>query len=334
MKKQIIKIASLTALATLITACGTTPKIALPTAPITNIPALSTWSDDKANSENLQILVTSTKHKSDLFVSNVENIINTSGSETVDRNLAKGLQKEIEFAQQNAGAKAKPYTGEQVADFVIIADVTSVGWSSEYEPARSWTDKDGKSHTSAPYCSYKASAKGTLTIRSLPSMERVSYQQLEGSDISTQDNPASRSCDVKSYALGAMNSAVNDLMVQGTDEYQNLVKFVGAQGNIVGARTAEGRTYFETTLGRTKGAKAKLDVKIYQLIDGDLIEIAEGELLDDKNVLQKRSFVYVDEDVVPAIKKGMIVKASGGCEGMFGCLDTIVKDAKTGLGNL
>ena len=255
-----------------------------------------------------------------LFSTKVTQLVTSSGSEVIDRSQAVRLQKEIELKLMSGDYK--PYEGPSVADYVIISTITGTSSSSQYTKRSSYVS-DGKTIVSPAYCNYYGKADGQVEIRLLPTLERLGIVTVKGNNNIKIEGHSSR-CSDRNALSNAVVGAINGTLNKGEDNYMNLVKFVGSQGMVIGARKHDGKIYFETNLGRIHGAKKEAKVKIYQIMDGELIEVAEGQMLGDKNILQKRSFFTLDnKSDLPNIKQGMIVKLSGDCSSTWGCFSNI-----------
>lgn len=306
-----------------ITACGSTAPTALPTYPDFNIPALPGAPIDAANVQSNKLLV-APGVKSDvpsfiqsMFVDNMTAFVNESGSEVIDRQLAQRFIDEIQL-KENLSETYEAYQGPVEAKFLIIPTITDYSWSSEYEKADSRKNKDGETIRYPAECDYTGKVKGNVQIRALPSMKQIISVNLTGRESGSKENPPSKKCDETSMINGAIKGAIADLLVKGDDDYITLSKYVSSQGMITGAKKAEGEIYFETNLGRLHGAKEEAAVAIYQEIDGELVKIATGEMVDKDNVFNSKSYIKVEGDSVERIKRGMIVMLSGECTG-FGC---------------
>ncbi|MDY6926284.1 MAG: hypothetical protein SWN10_04225 [Pseudomonadota bacterium] len=314
-----------------ITACGSTAPTALPTYPDVSIPALPGAPTDAGSVKSNKLLVAPGVKSNvpsfiqNMFVDNVNTFVTESGSEVIDRQLAQRFIDEIQL-KENLSESYDAYEGPVEAKFVIIPTITDYSWSSEYEKAESRKNKDGERVHYPAECDYTGKVKGNLQIRALPSMKQILSLNLTGRESGSKENPPSRKCDEQSMINGAIKGAIADLLVKGNSDYVTLSKYVSSQGMITGAKKAEGDIYFETNLGRLNGAKEEAAVAIYQEIDGELVKIASGEMVDKDNVFNNKSYIKVDEDLVPRIKRGMIVMLSGECTG-FGCKwDRTLKD--------
>jgi hypothetical protein len=330
--KKSIKTIVLVASSIMAVGCGsTTPP--MPTLADVNIPSIDGYMGDKFDIKNSKIIVAPgvkfdiPEHMQTRFAGEITTIIVDSGSEVIDRKMASRFIDEIQL-KENLSEGYRAYEGPVEAKFAVIPTITDISYGGEYEKSYTTTSKKGKSTHHAAECDYSATAKANVQIRELPSMKQIMSFNVEGRSTSSKENPPSRSCKESSMYNGVIAGAIGDLLEKGDDNYITLSKYVGSQGVITGAKTFGGDLYFETNLGRLHGAKEEAQVAIYQDIDGELVLIAEGEMMDAKNVLRKKSYIEVDSDVAPMLKKGMIVMLSGKCAGYICSMNSAIKSIR------
>lgn len=301
-----------------LSACGTTKApTGLPTYPDVNIGALPGTPSDLTSIENSKFLVApGTKdgipsYIQGLFTDSIRELIIDSGSEVIDRQMAQRFIDEIQL-KENLSENYEAYEGPVEAKFLIIPTITQYSWGSEYE--KSYTSESTRYPAE---CDYTGRAKANLQIRELPSMKQVLSVNLANTKTGSQENPSSRSCDEQGMVNGVIKGAISKLLEKGDEEYTTISQYVGSQGMITGAKGAGGKVYFETNLGRLHGAKAEAAVAIYQRMDGELVKIASGQMVDKDNIYKKKAFITVEEENQARIKRGMIVMLSGECTGMI-----------------
>lgn len=317
----------------LLAGCPSTPKsdVSLITTPTVSIPMVDGFSEsDIQYSSNNVIVAPGLKQGisaeyQQKFADAVTKLVTSAGSEVVDRNLASRFIDEIHLKESMSDDDFTPYEGPLDAKYVVIPTLTNVTYSGEYQKART-SSSDGKTYHHPAECDYKGNIQATIDIRELPSMKRLTTVDLNNSETASIENPPRRSCDDENIVRGVLRNAAVGALTKGTDNYMTLTKFLGAQGVVTGAKRYDNKLYFETNLGRTSGAKPGDKVKVYMEIEGELAEVASGTLLDDKNVLQKKSYFLVDEDAQSAsVKRGMKVMLSGDCTGLA-CTKAWIKD--------
>lgn len=327
--KSSIKTIALTAISVVVIGCGSTLP-PLPTLPSVNLTSIDGFSEQdlKVNSNNI---IVAPGIKSDIpefvqgyFANEMTTIIIDSGSEVIDRKLASRFIDEIQL-KENLSENYNAYQGPVEAKFVVIPTVTDMSFGGEYEKSYTTKNKKGETKRHPAECDYSAKVKGNIQIRELPSMRQVVSFNVKGRSSSSKENPPSSSCKEQSMYNGVVAGAIADLLEKGDDDYMTLSKYVGSRGLITGAKAYNGKLYFETNLGRLNGAKEDAPIAIYQMIDGEMVMIAEGEMMGAKNVFSKKSYVEVDSDVAPLIKRGMIVMLSGKCESYICSLNSSIK---------
>ena len=324
--KNSIKTLALTAISVVVIGCGATLP-PLPTLPSVNLASIDGFSDQDLKVKNNNIIV-APGMKSNIpefvqgyFANEITTIIVDSGSEVIDRRMAARFIDEIQL-KENLSENYNAYQGPVEAKFVVIPTITDMSFGGEYEKAYTSKNKKGESTHHPAECDYSAKVKGNVQIRELPSMKQIVSFNVQGSSSNSKENPPSRSCEKQVMYNGVVAGAVADLLEKGESDYVTLSKYVGSRGLITGAKAFNGELYFETNLGRIHGAKEDAQIAIYQIIDDEMVMIGEGEMMDAKNVLSKKSYIQVDSDVAPLIKKGMIIMLSGKCEGYFCSLKT------------
>jgi hypothetical protein len=326
-----IKTMALVATSVLAVSCGSTQP-PMPTLPSVNIGSIDGYEGNGSDIKNSKIIVApgvKSNISADMqtrFASEITTIIVDSGSEVIDRKMASRFIDEIQL-KENLSENYRAYEGPVEAKFAVIPTVTDISYGGEYKKARSSEDKKGKKYYHAAKCDYSAKTKANVQIRELPSMKQIMSFNVESSSSSSKENPPSSSCKEASMYNGVIAGAISELLEKGDDDYVTLSKYVGSQGVITGAKSFGGDLYFETNLGRLHGAKEEAQVAIYQSIDGELVLIAEGEMMDAKNVLRKKSYIEVDSDMAPMLKKGMIVMLSGKCVGYMCSMKSAIKSA-------
>lgn len=328
--KTSIRNLTLSALTLTVIGCGTT-EVSMPTLAPVSIPAISGFNSSASDINNSKLLVAAGS-KSDVpahfqtsFSDAIKEIVMESGSEVIDRNMANRFIKEIQL-KESLSEDYQAYEGPVEARFAIIPTITNYSYSSEYEKSHS-----SKGNSYPAECDYKGSATGTVQIRELPSMKQLFSVNVSSKEYSSQENPRSRSCDDNGMIVGVINKAIKSLLVKGHEDYTSLSKYVGSQGVITGARSHGGDMYFETNLGRLHGAKEEAQVAVYQHIDGELVLIAEGEMMESRNVLQRKAYFEVDKELAPTLKRGMIVMLSGKCAGIICSMNSKMKSLSKSL---
>jgi len=317
--KYSIKTIILTAISIVAVGCGSTLP-ALPTLPSVNLASIDGTSDKGFKVKSNNIIVAPgiksniPEYAQNLFTSEVTTIIIDSGSQVIDRRMAARFIDEIQL-KENLSENYQAYEGPVEAKFLVIPTITDISYGGEYEKPYTSKNKKGKSTHHPAECGYAAKAKANVQIRELPSMKQIVSFNLMGNSSSRKENPPNRSCEEQNMYNGVVAGAISDLLEKGDDDYVTLTKYLGSQGLITGAKSFNGKLYFETNLGRSHGAKEEAQVAIYQMIDGEMVMIGEGEMVDARNVLSKKSYIKVDSDIAHLIKKGMSVMLSGKCSG-------------------
>ena len=327
---KLIKTIVLVATSVIGVGCVSTNKPSVALFPPTNIDSIPDYKDDKYYVENRKILVVPglksniSEYIQKKFETEIITIIIESGSEVIDRKMASRFIDEIQL-KENISENYQAYEGPVEAKFVVIPTIIDISYSGEYEKSYTTKNKKGETVRHNDECDYSAKAKANVQIRELPSMKQIISFNVEGHSSTRKENPSSRSCKESSMHNVVIAGAISNLLEKGEDDYITFNKYVGSQGIITGARSFDGDLYFETSLGRLHGAKEKAPVAIYQNIDGELILVAEGEMMGANNVLRKKSYIEVDKNVAPMLKKGMTVMLSGKCVGYMCAINSTLR---------
>ena len=298
-----------------LTACGSVP----PLLPAQKVQLSGNGDDLKTSNMKIFLIEGENRNISSALQFNFRDIVadtvNASGSEVLDRELAQKIFGEIDFSSMNSEGSDE-YTGPESANFLMISTLKRSTAYGNYVSRSSWTDKKGKTHVTPAYCKYSGNVSGKVEIRKLPSMKRVNIVDISGS-ASFQDVNGNRSCNKRGMISGITDSALQQTLRKGNEQYKMITQHVGANAYVTGARKHDGKIYLETNLGRMLGAKKKIKVNIYQLIEGEIVEVATANFLDNNNIYAERAFLKIDQDDFPRIKRGMIVKLSGDGGGFF-----------------
>ncbi len=224
-----------------------------------------------------------------------------------ERELTDSVKKEIQFS---SAMTDESYNGPKEASKAALVTIDAVTVGSNYTPRKSWTDKKGKYHTSDAYCSYKLEFSGKVEIKKLPEMELVQQFSIQDDTIQTQSNPSSSSCRLTDGIVGGLLiESFNDSINYG-DQVNGLNTLLAPRHQVTGAFELNGNIFFETNIGLSNGAKDNRKVSLYKELDGQLLQIGEGEFVDTKYADQNSSFIAIDKDLHALIKVGTIVKLS------------------------
>jgi hypothetical protein len=253
--------------------------------------------------------------------------ITETGSEIVDRNMAKQLEKELQLAEMHGKAS---YEGPKVADYAITGAISTATISSSFAEAYSWTDKNGQVYVTPASCTYTGSISGTLKIYSMiPSlryMESVSLNDRYSTSQETRDS----SCPLNAtQQQGLVSEAARSAVKSARIAVQN---FFAPKAYILEAKPQNGQTIFKLSAGRASGFKEGEDLSIYTRkvsrhpITGDEtvedVEIIEGEI--SATIGDNYAWIVVDDpDAANRVRLGDFIKVRysiGFLEGLGGLL--------------
>jgi hypothetical protein len=247
------------------------------------------------------------------IATSLEKHIAVTGSEIVDRNIAKKLRKEIQLAEMKGGST---YKGPNIADYAITGTVSAANVGSRFTEARRWEDKKGKIHESPAKCTYTAEVSANMRIYKLPALSFSKAITLEDS-VSVSEESRNSNCP---FSIAAQESlvrqAASDSAEDARIEFQN---YFAPKAYVLERRTKEDVSIFKISQGNNLGFTADSDIEIYHLEEStnpltkktttEEYSVSEGTI--SNQVGKSHAWVVVDDQEKAArIKLGDYVKVS------------------------
>jgi hypothetical protein len=275
-------------------------------------------SDRMANEFNLGLVAADAMHK----------YASSSSVDVIDRSLLKEMQAEIEKVEFEG--LRQDSINNAVADYAMVGSLSSVSVGSSFTQRRTWTDKDGKTYVTAPFCSYTGNVAGVYKLVSLRDGRVAKSFELKDSVTTTTETNDSR-CYI---SRGTQENLAKAAMVDAVEDTEYALKnFFAPRGYVIDAeQSPDGRQFFvQINIGTNQNVKAGDDVKFYttrtttnQLTGKSLqeeIEIGKGKVMS--NLTQGESWVSVSNDLRAQMRIGAVAKIDH--ESFFGALSTKFK---------
>lgn len=271
---------------------------------------------DQLKQERAKIVVLETEDRfasengresGEVFANTVEQELNETASEVVDRTLSHRLSNELKLAELNGTGG---YKGPQVAQYAIRGQINSVEYvvtKSAQLISRIFKNKD-----ELPVrFDHKVNVEGAIKIYEIPSLRLITAINVKGSasedDSETGENKATRAALLKT----AINYAISD-------QSHEIKNFFAPKGYVVERRSNGEQSMFKVLLGREQGAKPGDYVAIYSprmketdafSLKGQMEEVLVAEGTLDDSVGDTVSWVVVDDmDTSVKVRLGDYVK--------------------------
>ncbi len=240
----------------------------------------------------------------------LETLLGAGGVEVIDRNKGNALQDEIKLADTLSDGSAPAYNGPEVADYAISVVMGTASWNTEFVPAFSYKDKEGKAITIPASHTHSGRSGMSIRVYQLPSLRLVTSVPAQGQVKATlQDRPASQSKGVQ-----LMQSATEDGVLRARGAVLNEFS---PKGYVTERRVHEKVSYFRILLGRQTGAKSGQVVRVYTIerstdpltkrVTTAEAKIATGRI--SELVSDEYSYVVVDDEKEAArVRLGDIVR--------------------------
>ncbi len=192
----------------------------------------------------------------------VEEHINNTGAEIVDRALAKKLEQEIDLSEQGGGI----YDGPAIAHYAIKSAIHFAEVTRRFNKASSWTDKKGKTHYSPANCRHTAKVKGTLTFYEIPNLRLVKAINLEGRSSSSTET-GNNACPISTeQAASILAQATTTAVKKKRTALQNEVTPTGyVSERLRTGNEKSGKGIIVTTLGLDLGVKSGEKIEVYHV---------------------------------------------------------------------
>ncbi len=194
---------------------------------------------------------------SSAITSGIESVIRDAGANTIDRNLAKKLGKELKLAEAKG---VSTYKGQSVADYAVVPAVTTASFTKEFRESYTYENKKKEIVRVPAKCSFTASISGYLDIYEMPALKsvaRVSLAETEGHTVEARNS----SCPISQTEVNAL---LTEAAVDAVNDKKTAIKNrFPPTGYVIELRASpDGMLVLKTTLGKKKGAQEKLKANI------------------------------------------------------------------------
>lgn len=218
----------------------------------------------------------------------LENALAAGGVEVIDNALGSQLERALKFAEVMPNG---PYSGPEVADYVIRVQMGEARWNSIFEPPSSYKNPLTGRMVEVPggYV-HRAVSSMSVRIYHLPSLKLVGQYPIEGTARLTAQTDQGGP-DVKL-------NMVREATVSGIRRYQDvLLTEFAPKGYVIEKRTKDDKAIFRVLLGKQTGAKAgeRVEILTRRSVDNrvESIPVGVGRLSDIAS--DSGSWIVVDD---------------------------------------
>ncbi|MDH4192335.1 MAG: hypothetical protein OEW21_19285 [Betaproteobacteria bacterium] len=223
----------------------------------------------------------------------VQQAIEESGSEVVDRSLNTSLKNEMRLAEARGSGN---FDGPAVAHFAVRPGFSKVSVNSIREE-RGMLSKLIKKNEPPTY-DHRLVVEGRIRVYEIPSMRLV--ETLQFKEEHKEENTSPQMPDANAKLREAFEKAYG--RVRG--DFRNLI---APRGAIVKKGIAEGGTFFQAMMGRDHKLTPRAKVKIYSYRGGQETLVAEASV--SKYIAAHSCWISVDDaKAVGRIREGDIAR--------------------------
>ncbi|MCK8046836.1 hypothetical protein MSG37_18260 [Shewanella sp. 1CM18E] len=315
LKKSFITLAMLTA----VTGCNSTgPNVCSASSRI-ELPDSSHMVKGTASTKvvifepDLKVDTSTAKSITASFDQSLRKQINKTGSQIVDRSLAKKLKPELEIAEASGRYSSE---GVPIADFAIFTDIGVAHFSREFKGAHVAYDPiEDKRVRVAPACHFEAKIEASTRAVSLPDMITMDQIEFAGDTTYSYDTSNSR-CPISQDQINSMIANAAKYSVTRNDDLKNLL---APRASIVEMRQCDVGTMVRIDMGSNQGVEPEWEVDFisHEKVTNYAGEIevetrgyGEGEVINnaEHGIKPNHSWVMIDSDMAGLVKRGDTVK--------------------------
>lgn len=260
--------------------------------------------------------------------------VDITGSNIVDRSLAKKLKSELQIAEASGIYSSE---GVPVADFAIFTDIGVASFSREFKAAHKAYDptQDKRVYVAAA-CHFEAKIEASTRAVSLPDMLTLDQIEFTGDSSHSYDTTNSH-CPISNDQINSMIAKAAKYSVTRSDELKNLL---APRASIVEMRQCDAGTMVRIDMGSRHGVEPEWDVdfitheKVTNYAGEIEIETSgygEGEVINnaEHGIKPNHSWVIIDRSMAGKVKRGDTVKVKfeSACNSMGSFLGSFCHDA-------
>ncbi|MGR5061883.1 hypothetical protein [Photobacterium sp. DNB22_13_2] len=263
---------------------------------------------------------------SSAFQHRLESQVDDSGAKLVDRSLAGKLKQEIQLAEESGRFNT---SGVAIADYAVLAEITSSSLSYSFDDEEYKTNDDGDEKYYPAECTFTGKVEGIVKVVELPSMEVVKRIELKSAEVSSfeQDYPDS-DCPISNGQYKRIMQEAAKNAVNRNDDLKNQLAPSGVVEEL--RQCDEYGTMVRVNMGTTLGIRPEQVVEIttYERVveaDGsnndEPYPVGDGKVAAEDNRYGLRanySWVGIDAENALKIQRGDLVEAryDSGCNDM------------------
>lgn len=266
--------------------------------------------------DNPSIMSTAFQHR-------LESQVDHSGAKLVDRSLAGKLKQEIKLAEESGRFNT---SGVAIADYAVLAEVTSASLKYSFDDEEYKTDDDGDTKYYPAECTFTGEVEGIVKVVELPSMEVVKRIELSSYEVSIfeQDRPDS-DCPISNGQYTRIMQEAAKNAVNRSDDLKNQLAPSGVVEEL--RQCDEYGTMVRVNMGTTLGIRPEQVVEISSVEqvtspDGneevEFYSLGQGKVSEKENrqgLKARYSWVGIDPENALKIQRGDFVEAryDSGC---------------------
>ncbi len=213
------------------------------------------------------------------LTSAIEEMLGANGAEVVDRSIAGRLGQELQLAEvKGVGG----YEGPSVANFAVKPTIALAEYGSEYVPASSFVDKQGKTYFTPASWTHKSSVNISLNVYEIPSLRQLKTFNGKGRETKSTNDQGGRDLGV-SMIRAATQDALKDVQSGFLNQF-------APKGYVLGKRQNGSKSLFRISIGSDQGIVPDIPVVIFtekesihpitKKVGYDRIPVAEGRVSD------------------------------------------------------
>lgn len=239
--------------------------------------------------------------------------IDVTGSQIVDRDLAKKLKTELQIAEASGRYSSE---GVPIADYAIFTDIGVANFSREFQAAHTSYDPIADKHIYvAAACDFKATIEASTRTVSLPDMITMEQIQFVGDQSFSFDTTNSR-CPISQDQINSMIAKAAKYAVTRNDDLKNLL---APRASVVEMRQCDTGTMVRIDMGSKNGVMPEWEVdfitheKVTNYAGDIEVETSgygEGVVINnaEHGIKPNHAWVIIDNDMAGKVKRGDTIK--------------------------
>lgn len=190
------------------------------------------------------------------------------GAQVVDRSLPSKVSKELDYIESTGSSRGVSF---ELADYLFEGEVLDASSSVSYSDAKSYTDKDGKTHRIPANCELSGRASVTVHFYTMNPLALEQSMVLNGKASSSIKNISASQCSSKKPE-SLQISAVKNALSSNAKGLQDLFSPVGyvvdrRYHNKKGKPKKGKHMIFKTTLAKKISTEKNTRVLVFKMVE-------------------------------------------------------------------